>query len=121
MHFYEKYEKIYVYKLNKNKILLTKIIKKTEHKTSFGNIYYISWHDITHAFASDVLFLQFYIHTPLLISATHHRTVTGILVVNSNPALLNHDFHTKVTHVRVINLSTYACEVPTRTGATVLT
>lgn len=109
MHFYEKYEKFDVYKLNKNKILLTKIIKKTEHKTSFGNIYYISWHDITHAFASDVLLLQFDIHTNLLISATDHRTVTDILIVNRYPAVLNHVVYAMFKHSSVINLSTPAC------------
>lgn len=46
MYFYEKYEKIYVYKLNKNKILFIKIIKKIEYKILFGNIYYILWYDI---------------------------------------------------------------------------
>lgn len=57
MYFYEKYKKIDVYKLNKNKILFIKIIKKIEYKILFGNIYYILWYDIIYVFVFDVLFL----------------------------------------------------------------
>lgn len=64
--------------------------KSTEHDITFRNIYYFSSRDITHALASEVLLLQFYIHTTLLFSAFRHRTVANTLLVNRNPAVLQH-------------------------------
>lgn len=101
--------------------LLTENLKKksTKRDITFGNIYYISSHDITHAFASDVLLLQFYIHTTLLFSAFDNRTVTNILLVNRNPGVLYHVVYAIPAHSSGILFSTYACYVLTRTGTLV--
>lgn len=93
--------------------------KSTEHDITFRNIYYFSSRDITHALASEVLLLQFYIHTTLLFSAFRHRTVANTLLVNRNPAVLQHVEIAMSAHSSGILSSTYACHVLTRTGALV--